>query len=154
MCFPSEHHLRKLIYVLLHATKAWVQPRWFQWRSRKLMENRRELMKPSCFCTIALRAGIKRCQLHSRKTVQKNGNLLMGADVRLHRLPVLRKAKKPGGRPRVSKCWCWLDGSPNAFAPGVKAAGGMRTQPAPSPCCRLRLWLIILSCYKHSSNSC
>ena len=110
MCFPSEHNLRKLIYVLLHATKAWVQPRWFQWRSRKLMESRRELMKPSCFCTTALRAGIKRCQLHSRKAVQKNGNLLMGADVRLHRLPVLRKAKKPGGRPRVSKCWCWLGG--------------------------------------------
>ena len=27
----------------------------------------------------------------------------MGADVRLHRLPVLRRVKKPGGRPNVSK---------------------------------------------------
>ena len=69
--FPSEHNLRRLTYVLLHATKAWAQPRWFQWRSRKLMESRRELMKPSCFRTIALRAGIKRCQLHSRKAVQQ-----------------------------------------------------------------------------------
>ena len=46
----------------------------------------------------------------------------MGADVRLHRLPVLRRVKKPGGRPNVSKfgvglggrgsghCWCWCGG--------------------------------------------
>ena len=34
----------------------------------------------------------------------------MGAYVRLHRLPVLRRAEKLGGRPSVSKCWCWLGG--------------------------------------------
>ena len=32
----------------------------------------------------------------------------MGADIRLHRLPVLRRVKKPDDRPSVSKWWCWL----------------------------------------------
>ena len=40
--------------------------------------------------------------------MQKNGNPLIGADIRLHRLPVLRKVKKPDDRPSVSKLWCWL----------------------------------------------
>ena len=45
-------------------------------------------------------------------------------------------------------------GCPNAFAPGVKAAGGVGTGLTPSPWCSLRLLLIILSRSMHSSNSC
>jgi len=130
MCFPSEHNLRKLIYVLPHATKAWVQPRWFQWRSRKLMESRRELMKPSCLCTTAHWAGVKWCKLHSRKAVQKNGNPLMGADIRLHRLPVLRRVKKPDDRPSVSKWWCWL-GEKGFWSLLVLVWGGSPNAPSP-----------------------
>ena len=166
MCFPSEHNLRKLTYVLLHATKAWAQQRWFQWRSRKLMKGRRELMKPWCLCTTALWAGIKWCKLHSRKAVQQKRESVDGSRRSSAQASSIEESKEArrqakcievwrwlGGR-GSGHCWCWCgEGSPNAFAPGVKAAGGMETQPTPSPCCRLRLLLIILSRYMHSSSS-
>ena len=167
MCFPSEHNLRKLTYVLLHATKAWGQQRWFQWRSRKLMKGRRELMKPSCLCTTALWAGIKWCKLHSRRAVQQKLESVDGGRRSSAQASGIEKSKETRRQAKCIEVWCWLGGkgfwsllvlvwggSPNAFAPGVKAAGGMETQPTPSPCCRLRLLLIILSRCMHSFNSC
>ena len=122
-------------------------------------------MKPSCVCTTALWAGMKRCQLHSRKAVQKHGNPLTG----------LRASAQASSMEESSETWqqakcidvlvlalggvlvivgVGVGGSPNAFAPGVKAAGGTGTQPTPSPCCRLWLLLIILLRYLRGSDAC
>ena len=53
----------------------------------------------------------------------------MGADVRLHRLPVVRRVKKPGGRPNVSKFGVGL-GEGVLVIVGVGVGGDL---PTPSP---------------------
>ena len=52
-----------------------------------------------------------------------------GADVRLHRLPVLRRVQKPGGRPNVSKFGVGL-GEGVLVIVGVGVGGDL---PTPSP---------------------
>ena len=110
MCFPSGHNLRKLTYVLLHATKAWGQQRWFQWRSRKLMKGRRELMKPSCLCTTALWAGIKWCKLHNRKAVQQKLESVDGGRRSSAQASGMEESKETRRQAKCIEVWCWLGG--------------------------------------------
>ena len=120
--FPSKQNL------FLHAKTALAQPRWCQWRIRKPMKNKRELMKPSCVCTTALWALMKRCQLHSRKAVQKHGNPLTGLRASAQASSIEESSETwqqakcihvlvlalGGGS---GHCWCWCGGDLPTLSP-------------------------------------
>ena len=166
--FPLRAQLAKIDICASSCHKSLGQQRWFQWRSRKLMKGRTDLMKPSCPCTTARWAGIKWCKLHGRKAVQQKRESVDGGRRSSAQASGIEESKETW---RQAKCievlvLAWGEGvlvilgvgvgggSPNAFAPGVKAAGGVGTGRTPSPCCSLRLLLIILSRSMHSSDSC